>query len=83
MNRPWVLFHLNEARGAITQTIAAIEATPDYEWGQFSVEMAHLYHHLNTAWNAQNATDAEVERGGDDSFARWSSFPADLPMMGE
>jgi len=81
MNREWVLHHLREAQRAIEQTIAEIEATPDYGYGEFWVEMQHVYHHVNTAWNSRDTTPIQVENASDEDFNRWSRLPADLPMM--
>ena len=41
--------------------IAQIASTTDYGFGEFSVALGHAYHHLNTAWNSQNAAPASVE----------------------
>jgi hypothetical protein len=81
MNRDWVLHHLGEARDVIASTIAEMQASPDYDYGEFWLEMQHLYHHLNTAWNSRNATPDQVESATDGDFNRWSRFPVDLPMM--
>lgn len=83
MNRDWVLFHLQEALEELQHTIAEIRATPDAGYGELSVAMQHLYHHLNTAWNSWDATPAEVEPASEEAFARWSRFPTNLPMFGE
>ena len=81
MNRDWVLFHLGEAQREIASTIADLKADPDFDDAVYWPAMQHLYHHLNTAWNARNATTAEVDGLDDATFNRWCSFPADLPMM--
>jgi hypothetical protein len=81
MNRDWVLFHLRQAHEELARTIAELEQDPEYEYGDYWPAMQHLYHHLNTAWNAREATPQEVDRAGDPEFNRWSAFPTDLPMM--
>ena len=81
MNRDWVLFHLTEAQEELTRTIQEIRDTPDYGIGEFLPAMQHLYHHLNTAWNARDASEAEASKVTDQNFKRWSSFPADLVMF--
>jgi hypothetical protein len=43
--------------------------------------MQHLYHHLNTAWNARDASPLAVQASTDAIFNRWSALPSDLPMM--
>jgi len=81
MNKVWIQFHLREALEALIDTIAKIEADPDYDETNFEVEMAHLYNHVNTAWNSRNA-DAQClgKPSSAEAFYRWRAFPSDLPM---
>jgi hypothetical protein len=37
---------------------------------------AHLYHHINTAWNARNSTSG-IGQATDAEFREWSAFPTD------
>jgi hypothetical protein len=78
MNREWVLFHLREAQEELRRTIAEIESTSDYGPGEFSVAVAHAYHHLNTAWNARDEDPAVVEAGSETDFFAWRQFPSDI-----
>ena len=80
MNRQWVLFHLREASSELAATIREFEDDPEYGLGEFSVGMAHLYHHLNTAWNSRDASGAEVEESSEEAFHAWRRFPDDLPL---
>ena len=81
MNRDWVLSHLTDAQEEIATTVREIQETPDYGYGEFMVAMQHLYHHLNTAWNSRDATDAEVKAHTDEDYNRWGRMPTDLPLM--
>jgi len=81
MNRAFVLQELTEAHEALTKMIQEMRDTPDYDSGELFAEMPHLYHHLNTAWNARNASQDEVQHVSDTAFKRWSAFPDDLPMF--
>ena len=81
MNRDWVLFHLTEAQEELTRTIQEIRDTPDYGIGEFLPAVQHLYHHLNTAWNARDASEVEAGKVTEQNFRRWSAFPADLVMF--
>jgi hypothetical protein len=80
MNRDWILFHLKEAQEELERTIREIENDPEYEFGEYSVGMAHLYHHINTAWNAQNCTDEDAAESSESNFANWRQFPTDIDM---
>jgi hypothetical protein len=81
MNRELVLHHLTEAHEALTQMIQELRDTPDYGAGELFAEMPHLYHHLNTAWNAREASPSEAAHISPATFRRWSSFPDDLLMF--
>lgn len=81
MNRDWVLYNLTEALEELTRTVQEIRDTPDYGYGEFWPAMQHLYHHLNTAWNARDAAADEVSHISSENFRRWSKFPIDLPMF--
>jgi len=81
MNRDWVLFHLTEAHEELTRTIQELCETPDYGSGELFAAMSHLYHHLNTAWNARDAAEDQVQHVSDADFKRWSAFPNDLPAF--
>jgi len=80
MNREWVLFHLGEASEELVRTIDEIRESPDYGASELAVTMMHLYHHLNTAWNARDAT---VDKVANDQkhFRAWSQYPTDLATM--
>ncbi len=80
MNRDFVLFNLREAYEALGQMINEIQSEPDYEYGEYVVDMRHLYDHVNTAWNARNADPERAERCSDKDFFEWRQFPKDIDM---
>ena len=80
MNRDYVLFHLREAQREIGDTIAEIDADPSYEFGDFLVAITHLYHHINTAWNARDSSESRAKACSESDFRRWRQFPADIDL---
>jgi hypothetical protein len=52
------------------------EAREDPERGtaELVVELPHLYHHIDTAWNARESTNA-VGQVSDTEFREWSLSP--------
>ena len=80
MNTNYVLFHLGEAQEALGKMIQKVETDPDYDFGHFLVDMTHLYHHVNTAWNARNASVPEAENQTDNDFYEWRKFPEDIDL---
>ena len=81
MNTKFILFNLREAQEELESTIKDIEIDREYGNPEFSVAMMHLYHHVNTAWNARNSTPEEANNCSDEDFSRWSCYPSDLEMM--
>ena len=79
MNRDWVLFNLREAEEELRRTIAEIESTPDYGYSEMVVAMSHAYHHLNTAWNSRDETEAVVRECSAKNFERWLAVPRRHP----
>jgi hypothetical protein len=80
MNRDYVLWNLREAAEAVTDAIKEIEADPEYDDGQFQLALNHLYDHLNTAWNARNASTDQTETCSAEDFQGWRQFPTDIDM---
>ena len=78
MNKMWILFHLKEALDQIENTIKGIENEPEYGETDFSIEMNHLYHHLNTAWNSRNSSENETNEDSEKFFKKWRQFPIDM-----
>jgi len=74
MNRAVVLFHLREAAEQLKETIQKLESSGDYGKEEFQVDMGHLYHHLNTAWNGRDQTDAQHAQCADKDFKRFRRF---------
>lgn len=80
MNRELVLHNLTEAHEALTRMLEEAREDPEWGAGEFFAEMPHLYHHINTAWNARDSTN-KVGQASATEFREWSAFPTDLPMF--
>jgi hypothetical protein len=80
MMRDYVLWHLRDAAEALADTIKEIEADPEYDDGTFGLALNHAYHHLNTAWNARNASASQIEECSAKDFQEWRKFPTDIDM---
>lgn len=77
MNKGWVLFHLREAHAELARTIAKIGDLAVNEV-DLEIAFAHMYNHLNTAWNSRAASDEQVASQTDDDFYNWRAYPADI-----
>ncbi len=80
MNREFVLHELSEAHEALRRMLEDARRDPEWGIGELAADMPHLYHHINTAWNARYSPNA-VGQASEVEFRRWSAFPADLPMF--
>jgi hypothetical protein len=75
VNRDYVLYNLREAQEELERTIRELEKDSDYDFGEFVVAMSHLYLHINTAWNARDATKSQAEKCSEADFDKWRRFP--------
>ena len=73
MNNKAILAHLTEAADQLQKTIEGLKNDAGYDSETYRVEMSHLYHHLNTAWNGRNCTDEEYRSAT--NFHEWRKFP--------
>jgi hypothetical protein len=78
MNKNAILFNLVEAREELDSTINELESDLGYGEPELMVAMMHLFHHVNTAWNARNSTAEEWQNCSDEDFNRWGRYPTDL-----
>ena len=77
MNKKYILYNLKEAIEQLTSTINDLETDKDYDFGNFKPDMEHLYHHINTAWNAKYSTDKESKECTESNYNKWRQFPND------
>lgn len=80
MNRDYVLYNLKEAESALAGTIRRLESEPDFDEEKLLAAMMHLYLHVNTAWNARNATLEEARECSPSNFRKWHQFPDDIAI---
>ena len=78
VNKPHTLFHLGEALEELKRTIADLKKKRGYDEVELQVAMEHLYHHLNTAWNARHVSSARAWKAAARDFRTWRKFPKDL-----
>jgi hypothetical protein len=83
MNQRFILSNLKEAGEELQKLIQEMESRPDFSFEDFHCAMAHMYHHLNSAWNGRYVTNNEWRECTDENFEKWQKFPQDLPLMGD
>jgi hypothetical protein len=80
MNKGWILFHLHEAHEDLTRTIAKMDAAPDIDGIEFEIAIAHIYNHLNTAWNSRDVNDERIAAQSEEDFFSWRAYPTDISI---
>ena len=68
----------DEIRDHIQTLINEMDNSKDYSEEEFSVDVGHLYAHLNRIWNGRNRT-GEIT---DDEWTEDSKFPNDIEPIG-
>ena len=76
----WVLLveNLDEAREHLQELIEAMTKRGNYDESEFSVELGHIYAHLNRVWHSRNLT-SEITS---EQWPAFSQFPKDLQPVG-
>lgn len=78
-SKMWILFDLQDAHEDLTRIIADLKDDPDCDETEYRIDMAHLYHHINSAWNARHATVDEI--GAEGKYKKWGQFPQDIEPL--
>jgi hypothetical protein len=81
MNKEHVLFHIREATEALTNLTAEINSDPDYDSSNFRVDLSHVYHHLNSAWNGRDSVTSWGTSEHESHFDEWRKFPSNDEMI--
>ena len=79
MQKEYALFNLKEAKSAIEDLISEMEEDPEYDIGNYLVDIQHVYWHINSAWNGReyDMTSQELTNGMYEAFIQ---FPEDLAL---
>lgn len=73
MNEPLLRLHFQEAIEQLQEILADLTATT--EEADIIDAVVHLYHHLNTGWNARGL---DLEPDSEDEFYRLRRMPLDI-----
>ena len=74
----WYLLtcELTDAQDGIESLLRDMAEDKEFSEIEFSIHMAHIYGHINQAWNRRKATDKQLE--ADELSNQWDKFPTDL-----
>lgn len=76
----WVLLiqNLEDAKEHLENLIMSMIEQPDYEETDFQFDLAHVYNHLNRAWNSRHDINGIIY----DQWDKYNQFPIDLNPTG-
>jgi hypothetical protein len=74
MNHHAVLLHLREAAEELNHTPQEMEQDSSYSEESLGVDMGHLYHRLNRAWNGRHQTHDQHVSCTDEDFYAFRRF---------
>lgn len=72
-----LMYELKDASDHLSNLIAAMEQTAEYDDATLRVDLGHIYSHLNRAWHRRDSAE-------DLSESEWdiaSNFPTDLHIV--
>ncbi len=74
-----ILYNLEDAQEELVQIMDEMSCPQtEVDETEFKVKMAHVYSHLNTAWNMRNISETDLESADAEQMNAWSRFPIDL-----
>ncbi len=76
-----IAFDLQDASEELSKIIEMIRPPDEIDEDEFNVRMAHLYSHLNAAWNVRNTTGDALEFADKRQRNSWKRFPEDLQPL--
>ncbi len=79
MNKAAIRAHLKEAAEQLADTLKALDRK-DYDEEAFRVQVSHVYHHVNSAWNGRKCTQKQYRECSAANFSRWRKFPKESAM---
>jgi len=83
MNLDYILYNMREAHKDLGRAIEELVAESTHYESDLYLAMQHVYHHLNTAWNARHSTPEQSGVCTAEDFHRWRQYPPDLDQSPE
>ncbi len=74
-------YDLRDAIEELQKIIELSHPNTEFDEDEFNVRMAHLYSHLNTAWNVRNLVEKDLETADGNQLNLWKEFPKDITPM--
>jgi len=76
----WVMlvYELEDAQDGLKSLLEDMAKEKEFDEVEFSIHMAHIFSHLNRAWNARNATEEQHQDNA--LWEEWRKFPTDLEL---
>ena len=71
-----LIIQMQDAQESLSDLIQNMSETGKIDEVEFQIEIIHIYHHLNTAWNSRNR-DREPTDG---DFETEEKFPKDIDL---
>jgi hypothetical protein len=74
-------YDLQDASEELSKITEMMHPNKEIDEDAFNVRMAHLYSHLNAAWNIRNLTGDDLECADGNKIDSWKEFPKDLTPL--
>lgn len=81
LNKQVIRYNLEEAEEEIAVMLERLRRPDEYGEASFHASMQHLYHHLNTAWNARREPPEAVAQASPVQLEAWNRFPTDVKLF--
>jgi hypothetical protein len=76
-----IAYDSQDASEELSAIMELIEPNKEIDEEEFNVRFAHLYSHLNAAWNVRNLSSDDLESAVEKQLDLWKEFPTDLKPL--
>ena len=73
------MYELEDAQDGLKSMFKDIAEDPEFDETDFRIHVAHIYAHLNRAWNARNSSSAQQDN--ETLWHEWGRFPIDIEPL--
>ena len=77
----YITWNLEDAQEELSRILESIRPGAEIDEADFRARMAHLYSHLNTAWNVRNASASDIDAADGEQLNAWKRFPGDINVQ--
>jgi hypothetical protein len=78
VNRALIAYDLTDAQEQLNEIVERFTPDAEIDENDLRVWFAHLYGHINSAWNARHCSTEDRDSANGKQLDKWKQFPTDI-----